>query len=210
MKNIQCLNFDFGNVIAFFDHRKACRQLAKISNGNFSENQVYAEIFKPGGLEEKYDRGMISTDKFISQLKEQFQLDASQKEIENAWSDIFWPNKDVINLIPILRRMSYQLILASNTNELHYNWYRVKFASVLQNFHGRVLSHIEKCRKPDTEFFQKCIEQSKCLPSECVFIDDREDYVNVACDLGMRGVTYVSIADLIQRLEDFGIVIRNS
>jgi len=41
----KCIIFDFRNVIAFFDHRKACRQLAKLTNGRFSENDIYNELF---------------------------------------------------------------------------------------------------------------------------------------------------------------------
>jgi putative hydrolase of the HAD superfamily len=208
MKNIKCLIFDFGNVIAFFDHRKACRQLAKISSNHFDGNEIYEEVFKPGGLEEKYDRGVISTDEFISQLRNRFQITAIVEKIENAWSDIFWPNKDVIDLIPVLEKMSYGLVLASNTNELHYKWFSVKYSYVLRHFHSKVLSHIEKCRKPDTEFYWKCVEKSKCHVSQCVFVDDREDYVGGARDLGMKGIHYTPVTDLELELRKLGVVIR--
>lgn len=208
MNNIQVLIFDFGNVIAFFDHRKACRQLAKLSGDHFDENQIYAEIFKPGGLEEQYDRGSISTDEFISQLMEHFQIRGTKEEVGKAWSDIFWPNKDVINLIPILEQMSYRLVLASNTNELHYSRISVKFDIALQYFQYKVLSHLEKYRKPDAEFYWKCVERSKSHISECVFIDDRKEYVKVARDLGMKGIHYTPETDLRARLRNYGVIIR--
>ena len=42
----RCVLVDFGNVIAFFDHRKACRQLAALSSVQVEVNAVYAEIFQ--------------------------------------------------------------------------------------------------------------------------------------------------------------------
>ncbi len=208
MNNIQVLIFDFGNVIAFFDHRKACRQLAKLSADHFDENQIYAEVFKPGGLEEQYDRGSISTDEFIAQLMQHFQIRGTKEQVGQAWSDIFRPNNDIIDLIPVLGQRSYQLVLASNTNELHYSRISVKFDSALQHFHHKVLSHLEKYRKPDAEFYWKCVEGSKSHISECVFIDDRAEYVQAARDLGMKGIHYTPETDLRARLRDYGVMIK--
>lgn len=187
------LIFDFGNVIAFFDHRKACRQLSKLSKGKISETEIYDDLFSPGGLENQYDRGAISTDTFINEIKRRYKITSERSEIERAWSDIFFLNSVMIEIIKRLKDKGYRLILASNTNELHYNWFKDKFANELILFDHEVISFKIGFRKPEKEFFSYCIERSGVQPIECVFIDDRLDFVKIARELGANGIWYTSI-----------------
>ncbi len=208
MKDIQCFVFDFGNVVAFFDHGKACRQLAKLTKNCWSGEEIYKQMFQAGGLEEQYDLGKISTPDFLNRIKQQFSIDADNKDVEDAWCNIFWLNKSIVQLLSRLKAKSYKLILASNTNELHYKWCEKNFKEVLGDkevcgyFEFKVLSYDIKHRKPDIEFFDKCIEASGCNASQCVYVDDREDFVNVALEIGMNGIL---VDDLIYRLQEFGI-----
>ena len=64
----RCVLVDFGNVIAFFDHRKACRQLAALSSVQVEVDAVYAAIFQTS-LEADYDTGRISTRQFLDALR---------------------------------------------------------------------------------------------------------------------------------------------
>jgi hypothetical protein len=54
MASPRCLIFDFGNVIAFFDHVKAARQLATLRRTPRDPHEVYQAIFRTR-LEEDYD-----------------------------------------------------------------------------------------------------------------------------------------------------------
>jgi len=56
----RCIVFDFGNVIAFFDHMVACQQLASLSRPSRDPVDVYARVFETS-LEEEYDCGRVST-----------------------------------------------------------------------------------------------------------------------------------------------------
>ncbi|MGR9117674.1 MAG: HAD family hydrolase [Gammaproteobacteria bacterium] len=153
----KCVIFDFGNVIAFFDHRKACRKLSKLSNDQFTEDEIYNELFQTGGLEQKYDRGEITSEKFLNEIKQKFEILASIEEIQTAWCDIFFPNKLVIDLLKRLKQKQHRLMLASNTNELHYQWIKERFADALALFDAEIISFKIGFRKPELEFFDHCI-----------------------------------------------------
>src|SRR5262245_22558828 len=94
----RCIVFDFGNVIALFDHMVACQQLASLSQQPRNPADVYERIFKTS-LEEDYDCGRMSTAAFIERLRRELQIDASDDEIARAWCDIFTPNPAIEKLI---------------------------------------------------------------------------------------------------------------
>ena len=202
---IKCVIFDFGNVIAFFDHRKACRQISKLSKNQFTEEEIYCDLFKMDGLEQQYDRGEIASDKFLNAIKQKFKISASIEEIQNAWCDIFFPNKLVIDLLKRLQQKQTRLMLASNTNELHYKWLKKQFAEALSLFDEEIVSFKIGYRKPELPFFDHCLERSGFRASECVFIDDRQEFVNVASQLGMKSIWYTSIEQFPAFLEEVGI-----
>lgn len=203
MKDIKCFIFDFGNVVAFFDHRQACRNLAKLTNKRWSAEDIYKKMFQAGGLEEQYDRGKISTKEFLTQIKKEFNIKAKVEEIKKAWCDIFWANDSTIKILKQLKETKhYKLILASNTNEIHYEDFIKPLMNDLNCFDDFVLSYKIRHRKPDPEFFDCCIEKADCRPSECVYVDDREDFVNVSCELGMNGI----VVDELYELDRFGIL----
>lgn len=201
----KCLFFDFGNVVAFFDHQKACRQIAKLSKGKFSENDIYDELFQSGGLEQQYDRGTISTDFFIGEIKRKFKLSVAASEIERAWSDIFSINNLMIDILQRLNDNGYRLILASNTNELHYKWFKEKFADELKLFDDEVISFQVGFRKPEKGFFDYCVEKSGTQATQCIFIDDRLEFVKVAREVGMKGIWYTSINYFPFDLDELGV-----
>lgn len=201
----KCIIFDFGNVIAFFDHRKSCKRFARLSKDQLTEDDIYNELFQPDGLERRYDRGEISTEKFFNEIKRKFKISTSLNEIESAWCDIFFPNKLVIELLHRLKEKKYQLLLASNTNELHYKWFSKQFADALRLFDGEIVSFNIGFRKPEKEFFDHCIKKSNSQASECVFIDDQLEFVTVAKQVGMKGIWYTSIDQFPFFLEEVGV-----
>ena len=129
----RCIVFDFGNVIALFYHMVACRHLASLSRQPLDPADVYERIFKTS-LEEDYDCGRVSTSAFIERLRQDLRLDASDDEIARAWCDIFTPNPAIEELIVREKHRGTRLVLASNTNELHYQWFSRVFERVLQLF----------------------------------------------------------------------------
>ena len=80
----RCIVFDFGNVIALFDHLVACQRLASLSRPPRDPQDVYERIFTTS-LEEDYDCGRLSTATFVERLRRDLQLAASDEAIVRAW-----------------------------------------------------------------------------------------------------------------------------
>lgn len=198
---MKALVLDFGNVIAFFDHRRACRQLAALSAGALTEDDVRRRVFE-SPLEPEVDRGRIGTPEFLRLLRDELQLDAPDDAIRTAWCDIFEPNVHLIRQLPRLRELASRLVLGSNTNDLHFQWIAREFARPLSLFHALVLSHEVGSRKPEAVFFERCAEAAGAALSECVFVDDKPEFVEAARGCTMRGVVYVPGLDLVRLFEE--------
>jgi FMN phosphatase YigB (HAD superfamily) len=185
----RCIAFDFGNVIAFFDHMIACRRLASLSRPALDAQDVYERVFNTT-LEEDYDCGRLSSAAFIDRLRRDLTLDASDEAIAEAWCDIYTPNPVIQELIIEEKRRGTRLVLASNTNELHYQWFSRQFEPVLRLFDELVLSFKVGARKPANAFFEACIRAADRTPDGIIYIDDRRDYVAAGRALGLLAFVY--------------------
>jgi putative hydrolase of the HAD superfamily len=175
-----------------------------LSAGDLSEEHVYQAVFR-SSLEADFDCGTLSPSEFIERLRALFRLEATDDEIVGAWCDIFSPNQDVVSLIPRLNTASHRLVLASNTNELHYRWFSRQFATPLDRFDALVLSHQVGARKPALAFFETCVDASLARPQDSIYIDDRPDFVDAAKAIGMTGLVYESSHALMAALEAHGV-----
>ncbi len=185
----RCIVFDFGNVIALFDHMVACQRLASLSRPARDPQDVFERIFKTS-LEEDYDCGRLSTAAFVERLRRDLQLEVSDEVIARAWCDIFTPNAAIEEVIVREKRRGTRLVLASNTNELHFEWFSRQFEPVLRLFDELVLSFRVGARKPAVQFFEACIRAAGLTADQIVYLDDRRDYVAAGRALGMQAFVY--------------------
>jgi putative hydrolase of the HAD superfamily len=199
---VHAIIFDFGNVVGFFDHRRTSERLAPHSD--LSTEALHPRLYG-GELESAYDLGRISSAEFLRQARDHGRLSCSEEVIAAAWSDIFWPNAEVIALLPALKP-KVRLLLGSNTNELHARHYCRQFADALRHFDSLVFSHEIGARKPDAAFFHHCQRLAGFPAEQCLFIDDLAANVAGAEACGLRGLVYTSADDLRRRLASLGVL----
>jgi putative hydrolase of the HAD superfamily len=199
--NIKTIIFDFGKVVGFFDYEPALARLAQL--GDFSVEAIRSSIIG-ADLEDIYEAGRISTAEFLCRLRALCNLRCSDEEAGKTFADIFWPNEPVCDLIPRLKP-HYQLLLGSNTSELHSRQFRRQFADTLRHFDHLVLSHEIGARKPRAAFFEHAVQKAQCAPHECLFIDDIPANIDGAIACGLQGIVYRDFDDLLQRFLSLGI-----
>jgi putative hydrolase of the HAD superfamily len=199
---IRTILFDFGNVLGFFDHRRAIERLRIHTNMEPTELTL---VLYGGELEIAYETGQIGTAKYFEIAKEDGRLSCSLEQFVAAFVDIFTENLAVTALIPLLKK-NYRLILASNTNDAHYSHYRRQFAHVLDQFDHIGVSHEIGARKPHRLFYEYCQKHANCEPGECLFIDDLPSNIHAAEAFGWNGIVLTTAADLVERMKTLGIV----
>jgi glucose-1-phosphatase len=201
MSEIKTVFFDFGNVIAYFDHQRAVRRL--VAHTDRPAPELTLQLYG-GELETMYEMGQISTEQYIAGALKDGRLRCSPEEFRASFVDIFWPNQPVHRLVEKLKPF-YRLVLASNTNDAHFEHFREEYDYVLKYFDHLGTSHRAGARKPHREFFAYCQRFAGCSPSECLFIDDLATNVEAAVRFGWRGIVYSDHADLLTKLQQLGL-----
>src|SRR4051812_28049873 len=131
---MRTLIFDFGNVVAFFDHYRALGKLEQYCP--LSKEAMYRAVYL-GELEDRFEKGELSEPEFLRRFTQLWQASCDAECLAGAIADIFETNPIVCELIPRLARR-YRLVLGSNTNVIHARKFRVQFADVLSHFHHLV------------------------------------------------------------------------
>jgi FMN phosphatase YigB (HAD superfamily) len=194
--------FDFGNVIASFDHRRATRRFARRSE--LTEAEILAAIYD-GAMEDRFEAGRITVDDFMRTAMVAIGYRGGMDDFAREFADIFMANDEIIALLPRLAEHRFRLVLASNTNPLHFEFFRTRFAEPLAYFHALGVSFEAGARKPQPEFFAHCQRLAGCEPSEALFIDDIQKNVEGARSFGWDAVQYIDYPQLAAELRKRGI-----
>jgi putative hydrolase of the HAD superfamily len=199
------LIFDFGNVVAHFDYRKACAVYGGrlgITGDEFLE-RVRPLGFSP--LVQQYERGEIAAESFSREVCARAGLDIAHAEFAAAWTAIFRLNEPVARLVEFLKGRGYTLVLGSNTNDLHAAHFRRQFAATLGHFDRLVLSYEIGHIKPARAFYLACADAAGVAPEACVFIDDLDENVAGARAAGLQGLVFRDASALIADLRALGV-----
>ena len=96
-------------------------------------------------------------------------------------------NKNLINLIKELKKNNRVYILSDNNKDAS-NYY--KTIDGLNDLDGYVFSYEYKTIKKDGKLFDILLEKYNLNPSDCYFIDDTKENIEVANSKGINGILY--------------------
>jgi putative hydrolase of the HAD superfamily len=197
--------FDFGNVVGFFDYSEMYQRFGLRVGMQAAELESLMQERGVAELGKKFERGSVTAREFARQVMDLAGLKMSYEEFEAEFPDIFTLNEPVARLVAALKRQGYTLLLGSNTNVLHAQFYRRRFRETLDQFDHMVFSYEVGKMKPDLAFFKACLNQVEVPASSCVFVDDAEVNVEGARAAGMQGVLYRDTPGLIAELRRLGV-----
>ncbi|HZH68832.1 MAG TPA: HAD family phosphatase [Flavobacteriaceae bacterium] len=179
---IKTLLFDFGDIFINLDKAATEKELKILGLDNFSSEMLL--------WNQQYEKGEISTEDFIDTYKKVFR-NTSREQLINAWNAILldFPKKRLEFLKHLQQEKKYNLLLLSNTNELHIKWIEENVAhySEFKNcFDGFYLSHEIGMRKPDNGVYEFILQKHRLQPEEVLFIDDTKENNDAAKQLGIK------------------------
>ena len=198
---MKAIVFDFGRVIADFDHMKTCNGLSSFSD--LSPKEIHQKIFK-SDLEKDFDQGKISPFNFYQKVKQV--IKASDKLtfvlLQEIWGDIFIENPGIETIIKKIEP-GIKILLLSNTNQIH--WRYISQIKVIKSHFAQeknlVLSFQIGCRKPDLRIFQEAILRCGNNPTDIIYVDDIPEYVAVFEKLEGHGIIYNCRTNPIEKLQ---------
>lgn len=184
MKQIKTLLFDFGDVFINLDKSAILKHLAQFGITKLSPEQIEKN--------KAYEVGKLSSQDFISYYHTNLKTDnASAEAITKAWNSILldFPLQRLEFLKKLKKKGEFQLILLSNTNELHISWIKehVNFYEEFKSyFDAFYLSHEINLRKPNANIYEFVLDQHQLKPEEVLFIDDTKENTDAAKSLGFH------------------------
>lgn len=197
---IKCLMVDFGGVL-----------------GN--QDQINFEI-----LEDLLDYLDLTKEEFWRQAEDQYKLaqkgeanlnevvaKANEKKVESAVKRILDSyreklviNKEMLELLEqINQKNNVKIICASNTIREYYRINKQKEG--YSHFEETYFSFSMNSRKPEKEFYQTIVKSEDFNKDEYLFIDDQEQNINAAKELGIESVLFEDIEGLKKDLEKYSI-----
>jgi HAD superfamily hydrolase (TIGR01509 family) len=203
MKNrkYSAIVFDLGNVLIPFDFKKALIKLDQVENGL---GDRFNNFFKTNySLHREFEKGKISEKDFIIRMLKIVENKIDESTFCKYYADIFSLNEDVISLLPVLKK-NYKLFLLSNTDSIHkkYGWEKYEF---LKYFDKLILSFEVGSVKPEEKIYRAVEEASGFSSSEHLFIDDIQEYVDGAKNIGWDAVQFVNYQKLLNDLKERNI-----
>ena len=191
--------FDIGNVLVDFRWRELMNEL-KLTKEDKDRFEVY--VFGSKWWHE-LDHGTMDEEEVVKHLRE------DNAEYREAF-DLVWENRDklvrpyeyAVPWIKSLKEKGYRVYLLSNYPEKLFTMHAKNGSfPFLELVDGKVVSAFVKKIKPDADIYECLMNQYGLNAKECVFIDDREENVQGAKNVGMYGICLRSYEQANTELE---------
>ena len=179
---IKTIIFDFGDIFINLDKSATPAQLKQFGVKNLPDSILSAN--------QEYEKGLLSSEEFFNSYKKEF-TSIKKDNFLKAWNAILvdFPKYRLEFIKKLAVEKDYQLILLSNTNEIHIDWVKENisfFNEFQQCFDAFYLSYEINLRKPDANIYEYVLQQHNLKPEECLFIDDTRENTDAAAALGIN------------------------
>lgn len=183
---IKNIIFDCGRVLIKFNPIDIVnRILPEIEEKSLLSKEIFeTEIWQ------LLDKGVISKEEayktICSRLPDNLHGDC--KRILDNWYNNLDEIPDTLKLMKDLKVNNYNIYILSNFNCDYHK--EIENLGITKFLSGQIVSSEEKCLKPDKEIYLKLFDRYNLNPTECYFIDDKEENIEAGKNLGMNGFVF--------------------
>ncbi|MCP4146482.1 MAG: HAD family phosphatase, partial [bacterium] len=130
----------------------------------------------------------------------------SEEAFEEGWNTLFGPLVPGIEELLIRLKKNYRLVALSNTNKIHAQFWKNKYARILPHFERVFCSNEIKARKPEKRAYQIVLNYLELKPGDVIFLDDMEENIEGAEGMRIQSIRVKTIPQVIQDLEGNGVL----
>lgn len=197
----KALIFDLGKVVFDLSFDRTFESWAK------SSGKTVQEIRSGFAFDETFDmfeRGEISPAQFRRLVSEKLRMEISDEEFDKGWCDLYLEVYSGMDDLLFQLSRKYQIVALTNTNEIHYKVWPIKYEGILKRFEIVFSSHLLNMRKPEERIYNFVLDQLQLRPEEAVFLDDNPHNVTGARKVGIQSILVTSREQMrteLKRLE---------
>lgn len=178
--------FDLGNVIVDIDFK---RVLGVWSNLSGTPLAALAERFSMGEVFQRHERGEVTDEEFAARLCDEMGIALSFEQFAAGWQAVFVALRpEVIAIMQRLRNEGHRVVVLSNTNRLHCNYWPQHYPEVAAAVDHLYLSQDLGLRKPEPAIYQRVLDAENTPAEQAVFFDDHPDNIAAARAMGITAV----------------------
>lgn len=197
MKAINHIFFDIGGVLGTNGWDREQREKA------VNHFKLDAEDFQCRHEEVigAWEEGRINIDEYLAITVFHKPVDFSRdKFVEFMYSQSV-PHEDVIELARALTGRAEYTLMTLNNEADELNRYRIAKFGISQIFEAFLSSCWLGVRKPVQKFYERGLGIAQASPETSLFIDDRQQNLTPAANLGMTCIQFTSASQLRSDLE---------
>ncbi len=204
-KQFSTIIFDLGGVFINLDYQKTIDAFTKLTGKDF--NDVFSQK-KQFHLFDDLETGEISPSEFRHKLRRAFEFEATDKDIDSAWNAMLLDiPKHRFEILEKIKERGTNVILLSNTNEIHKKAFDVDFKNSISNmsleshFNKAYLSFLIGDRKPNKSIFERVLRENNLNAKDTLYIEDSIQHIEAAKSLGIQCIHHptnacISLYDL--------------
>ena len=198
---IQAIIFDLGGVLFANGTKKFSEHLAEKYQIDIDKAKALLDKSDIGNA---YRTGKITRDEFWDEVKKQLALTEHTDVLEKKWIDVYVLTEKTRDIILELVKKYKVYYLSDNVKE------RVEAVDKKYNFKswfdGGVSSHEVGIRKPHIDMYKIALGKTGFPAEGVLFIDEKENNLTPANELGMHTLLFESPEKLQEDLQTLGIL----
>jgi len=178
--------FDLGNVVIDIDFDRVLGVWSNLSGVPLARLK---KQFKMGEEFEKHERGEISDEVFAAKFCADLGITLSFEQFAIGWQAVFiGVRSEVIEIIHNLRAQGNRVVILSNTNRLHCDYWPNQYPEIQQSVDKMYLSQDIRMRKPDPAIYRYVLAQECVDAADALFFDDNAQNIAAAQGIGLPSI----------------------
>ncbi len=198
---IKNIVFDIGNVLASFRWRDLFHELGFEGD---AFDKIAAATVLDAKMWNEFDRSLIPDEEIIANcISKAPEYEPEIRKLFNTTAGLVEEYSYSYDWIKGLKDRGYRVYLLSNYGKTSFEAAREKKRlSFLPLVDGAVISYEVQIIKPEAAIYKTLLEKYGLNAKECVFLDDREDNIAAAEQLGFRGIVVKTGEQAQEELEE--------
>ncbi|MGI4736090.1 MAG: HAD family hydrolase [Janthinobacterium lividum] len=203
MTTYKALIFDLGKVVFDLSFDRVFQAWARASIRQVDELKA---AFRFDELFDQFEKAAITPPHFRREISTRLGLTLTDQEFDAGWCAVYLPTYPGINTLLAHLKQTYRLVALTNTNGIHSQVWKLKYADTLRHFDHVFSSHELRARKPEASAYQRVLDYLHLAPAEAVFLDDNLANVNGAARLGLKAILVTSYDQMTAELNTLGLL----
>ena len=154
---------------------------------------------------ETHEQGKLSFEDYLGWVVFYEKRPFTRKQFRDFMFSQSKPFPKMLDLVAQLKqRYGLKIVVVSNESR-EVNAYRVRAFKLNLLVDTFISSCFVQMRKPDVQIFRLALDLAQTAPAQAVFLDNTPMFVQIAEDLGMRGILHADTESTRTRLAALGL-----